>query len=507
MIAMYPSDAVFPVYCKKCWNSDNWEAVDYGRDYDFSRNFFEQIKDLFNSVPHPAIWQRNVTDSPYSNMVGESKNVYLSISVVMGSENVFYSWGIDKSFNIFDCHNMKESSDCYENIEGEKNYNSQNLFLSRNCMDSYFLVDCSNCSNCILSSNLRNKEFYIKNKSYSKEEYFKELEKYNLGSRSSRLAIQNEFNKLLKNTIYRFAHIIKSVDSTGNNLLNTKNCINSFEIYNTENSKYCYRVLNEKDVMDVTYSGKAELLYEHLTGALNDYNVKFSISAQDSVLNAEYTDTCVTSKNIFACAGLRSKSNVIFNKVYSDSDFENLREKIINHMNENPYIDKKGNTYRYGEFFPLELSPFGYNETIAQDFFPITESEIISYGYNYKIPDIKHHKISILNKDIPDNIKNVDKSILNEVLECAHKGECDHHCSKAFNLKKDELDFYKKHNIPIPDKCSNCRYYERFVKILPPKLWRRSCMKESCSNTFETSYAPDREEIVYCEKCYQNEVC
>jgi hypothetical protein len=35
-------------------------------------------------------------------------------------------------------------------------------------------------------------------------------------------------------------------------------------------------------------------------------------------------------------------------------------------------------TGEWGEFFPLALSPFGYNETVAQDYFPITESKAIS---------------------------------------------------------------------------------------------------------------------------------
>ncbi len=29
---------------------------------------------------------------------------------------------------------------------------------------------------------------------------------------------------------------------------------------------------------------------------------------------------------------------------------------------------------------------------------------------------------------------------------------------------------------------------------------------KQCPNEFETSYAPERPEIVYCEKCYQQEV-
>jgi hypothetical protein len=30
--------------------------------------------------------------------------------------------------------------------------------------------------------------------------------------------------------------------------------------------------------------------------------------------------------------------------------------------------------------------------------------------------------------------------------------------------------------------------------------------KEKCKVEFETSYAPERPEIIYCEKCYQREV-
>ncbi len=29
---------------------------------------------------------------------------------------------------------------------------------------------------------------------------------------------------------------------------------------------------------------------------------------------------------------------------------------------------------------------------------------------------------------------------------------------------------------------------------------------DSCPNEFQTAYAPDRTEIVYCEQCYQAEV-
>ena len=44
---------------------------------------------------------------------------------------------------------------------------------------------------------------------------------------------------------------------------------------------------------------------------------------------------------------------------------------------------------------------------------------------------------------------------------------------------------------------------KRIFLRLPRRLWHRKCMKEGCENEFETAYAPDRPEIVYCERCYQ----
>jgi len=507
IIAMYPKDAIFPVYCNKCWWSDKWDAEKYGREYNFSRPFFKQFKELYNVVPRLGLWQRSAINSPYSNMCGECKNVYLSVSVVLSSENIFYSKSVDKSSNIFDSFNIQESESLYENIECEKNYNCSYLKLSRSCVDSRFLIDCANCSDCILSSNLRNKQYYIRNKRYPKEEYLKELEKLNFGSRRTQELLINEFENICEKAIYRYANIIKSVYSSGNNLLNVKNCKECFDTCNSENIKYGYRCLNNmKDSMDIFFSSGSEMLYEYTTGSLNDYNVKFSYSAMNHVRDADYTESCVDSADIFGCVGIKNKKNVILNKVYKKEEYEKLREKIIKQMNEMPYIDQKNRIYKYGEFFPIEISSFAYNETVAQDFFPLSKEEILKRGYNWREPEEKKYNITIKGINIPDDIKDTDKKILEEVLGCIHEGKCNHQCTTAFHLTQDEFNFYKKHTIPIPNKCPNCRYYERFLKLLPPRLWHRKCMKEGCANEFETSYAPDRPEIVYCERCYQQAV-
>src|SRR3989338_3803113 len=51
IISVYTENASFPVYCVKCWWSDKWDPTSYGRDYDFSRSFFEQYKEFSDTVP------------------------------------------------------------------------------------------------------------------------------------------------------------------------------------------------------------------------------------------------------------------------------------------------------------------------------------------------------------------------------------------------------------------------------------------------------------------------
>ncbi len=356
-----------------------------------------------------------------------------------------------------------------------------------------------------MSYNLRNKQYCIRNKQYSKEEYFKELEKFNLKSRIERQKLLKEFEEIKVKAIYRFANITKCVDVTGNNMLNVKNSKNCFEFYDSEDCKDCYRAFGLKDCRDFNYGGNSELLYEYTTGSEKDYNVKFSCRANNSVRDADYTESCQNCNNIFACISLRNKENAIFNQSYSKEEFAKLREKIIKEMSSNPYFDKAGRKYEYGEFFPIEMSPWAYNETPAQEFFPLTKGEAEKNGYVWRDTEKRNFEITMSTDKIPDNIDDVSEAILKEVLSCAHSGKCSEQCTEAFRITDYELKFYKKHNIPLPIFCPNCRYYTRLAVMPGLKLYKRVCMK--CNKIeFETAYAPDRPEKIYCESCYNKEV-
>ena len=184
-------------------------------------------------------------------------------------------------------------------------------------------------------------------------------------------------------------------------------------------------------------------------------------------------------------------------------------------MNDMPYVDKKGSIYKYGEFFPYEFSPFGYNETVALDYFPKHKEEVVLTGFNWTDREERDYSISIASNDLPDDIKETSDSILNEVISCPNNGNQTTQCTSAYKIRQEDLNFYRQKGLPIPRYCPNCRHYERLKYKNPLRLWHRSCMccssghfhgNSPCSDEFETTYAPERPEKVYCEKCYQSEV-
>jgi hypothetical protein len=219
-----------------------------------------------------------------------------------------------------------------------------------------------------------------------------------------------------------------------------------------------------------------------------------------------YSDTCENCTNVFGCIGLRNKQYCILNKQYTKEEYEELVPKIVDQMNSMPYIDKAGKTYGFGEYFPSEISPFAYNETVAQEFFPLTKEDAITKKYDWFEQEAKNYKITKQANELPEDIKDVPDTITAEIIGCEHGGRCSDQCITAFKITSQELQFYKKMNLPLPRLCSNCRHYERMKQRNPLKIWHRKCMKPGCPNEFETSYAPERPEIVYCEQCYQQEV-
>ena len=189
-------------------------------------------------------------------------------------------------------------------------------------------------------------------------------------------------------------------------------------------------------------------------------------------------------------------------------------------MNDMPYVDAKGRVYKYGEFLPPEMSPFGFNATQGQEYFPLTKEAASAQGFNWQDKEKKSYGVTKQTTDLPDSIGQIGDTIVEEVIQCEHheKGlhpwDCDSNCATAFKITLEELAFYRKMNLPLPRCCFHCRHFERIAWRNKPTLYARTCMCEKtnhnhaakCPVEFETTYAPERKEIIYCEQCYQQEI-
>jgi hypothetical protein len=266
IISMYDDKVHFPVYCPECWWSDAWDPSEYNQEYDFSKNFLRQWQELFNKVPRQSLWKigKNL-NSEYSNYVKDVKNVYLSYSTLLGSEGVYFSSNIDNSKEIIDSYNIINSELLYQNIGSTKNYNCQYSYWSSSCIDSSFILDCINCQDCFGCVNLRNKNYCIWNKQFSREEYLIKIKNFNIGSYEFIQKFFTEFWDYSLKFPRKYGRLINCVNSNGDELLDSKNISYSFKGHDNHNIKYGYRITHAKDSMDVCHSW-AELAYEHSSG-------------------------------------------------------------------------------------------------------------------------------------------------------------------------------------------------------------------------------------------------
>lgn len=505
----FSPEAPVKIYDRDFWLSDGWDPLEYSRDIDWSRPFLEQIKELLYIVPIFSRAAVSIVNSDYSMNAGWLKNAFMT----------FNSDYVEDSGYIFSCVNVKNSFDCELAKNLELCYSCFNVntcyktFFSTGCEDCHDIIlcrDCFSCSNCFGCVNLKSKNYYIFNEPYSKEEYFKKLKFFNVNTYSGLIKEEEAAYNFWKKFPVKFAHVRQNLNSTGEYVFNSKNVKDSYRVYeNAEDCRYCQSITMgpEKGCYDHTAWGKgAEQIYEALQVGDGAYNIKFSIGCYTQTRDIEYSLFCPGGKNLFGCVSAHHKQYCILNKQYSKEEYEELVSKIKKHMEDMPYVDSKGRVYEYGEFFPPEFAPYSYGETLAQEYFPLNKEEALIKNFTWRDDKKRNYSIVTYSKNLPDSIVDVDESVANKVIECEHRGECSHACNGAFIITSDELHFLREMKIPLPRLCPHCRHYERIKFRNSFRLYHRKCMKLGCVNEFETSYAPERPEIVYCESCYNNEV-
>lgn len=475
IISMYSLDKPFKIYYNKDYEN-SFDAITKAKEINFDKSILEQFRELQLEVPrfHSAVLTDTMVNSEYVNGSHGTKDSYLSFSITE-SESVYYSEWVYYSKDCMDCYQVRHSEICYECIESSKMYKSFRCSYCIDCSDCLFCFNCENCSHCFGCVNQIGKKYMIFNQQFTKEEYEQEIAKHTF-SRSFIQETKKKFNELKIKSPHKYARVINIENSVWDSLINTKDCINCFGMEEAEDTRHCYFLNKVKSCMDVLFFGSnVERSYRTVSTGSDSQNIYFCLEVYGNTSNVYYCDSCTNVKNCFACVGLRNKEYCIFNKQYTREEYSLLIPKIIKKMESD---------WERWYFFPASYSPFGYNESYANEHFPLTKEEAIKKWFNWMD---KEYFI-----DVPKNFESDPEIVICETTK------------KPFRLVKQELDFYKKYWLPLPTKHPNQRHKERFEQVNPRKLRDRKCTK--CSKDIKTSYAPERPEIIYCESCYNKEV-
>lgn len=489
IISAYNPKSPYTVVSLDYYKSEDWDPRNFAMDYDFTVPFFDQfdilLKKVYKRALFPILSVGPNIDSDYVNFAGGCKNSYLVFNTAY-VENVMFTKGVTNAKDSMDLYYNDQVENCYECINVSK---SNGIKWGKNsvaCIDCILIDSCRNCQNCFGSVNLQNQTYCFFNQKLTREEYEMKIAEY-IGSHQKMEEAITLFMEHVKKYPKRATQNTNSIDCTGDYIFDSKNCKYCYETGLTEDSRYIFSARKTKDsIGSIGGIGATECL-ENMTP--NHTSRAIGTVACENSKNIEYSFVLNNCSDCIGCDGLKNAQYCILNKQYTKDEYEKVREHIIKEL-----TDKNIN----GLIIPKELSPFAYNETVGQDNKPLTKEEAILFGFRWEdnIQATKN-KETINSEKIPDSIIDVTNIITNEILMCEE-------CDRNYKITDQELLFYRRMILPIPHKCFFCRHKDRVSRRGSYNFIQSKCDK--CKKDILSSFPIEREEIVYCETCYQQEV-
>ena len=511
MISMYSQDKKLHIVEDKDWHDpDHFDFFSFGKHYDFAKPFFAQFHDLWKVVPLPHLQRAHSTfeNSEYCNAASSLKNCYLVINADF-IEDCMYGFATEETKYCVDFSFTNKSELCYEVVNLQNCYSCLFCHDCENCNGLWWSQDCVGCTDCFGCSGLRHQSHCLFNVKLSKEEYEREVAKRTCTSWASLQKTREECERFFLTQPRKFMKGTNNESVDGDNIYQSTDVHESFLIKKAEHCKFShflsYVTSGTSHAYDYSMFGvAAEYVYECTWCGLGVNNMKFCLWNYGAA-DLEYCIGCHYSKNLFGCIGLQHKQYCILNKQYTKNEYEEILPRIKQQMMNVPYKDMKGNEYRYGEFFPSELSPFDYNQSWARDFCPLTQEEAIRQSFGWHETKERPPRDAIHWNDLPDDIADVKDEHMVKPILCKAYDEnptkaMEHNCTQYFKIIPQELEFYRRMGLALPKYCHNSRHFHRLQHINPFHLWDRACAK--CQKNMKTSYAPNRPEIIYCEECY-----
>jgi hypothetical protein len=488
ILSVFSPDGPYRAIDQDEWWGDYWDGRAFGRQVKVNEDIFKQLNKLALSVPHIGLFNKNVENGYYSNYCLNTKNCYLVYGTTNSEDCQYCKFATDCK-DCIDCLTVLRSELCYQAVCCSDCYNCQYTTNCRNCRDCISCLDCQSCSSCLGCYGLTSKEFYVFNEFVGKarfNEYQAKLED------PSNQSIKRLNEKLLGNALNfprRANYILSCENCSGDSLYNCKDCHYCFDMSESEGSRYSAYMPKAIYSLDCSYGAPDGIQFS--------YNLCSSVGTMNSICTflCWYCDTvfycleCQSCKNCFGCVGLRNKEYCILNHQYTKDQYEKLLVQLVSKMQADQ---------TWGDYFPSWCSYFAYNETLAQEYFPLSKEEAISFGFSWRERPLSTSSLdqALERYLIPERISATQDSIVNQVMECSL-------CQRHYRVNASELKFYRKLRIPIQLECPDCRHLARLKRRNPPILWERDCAKTG--KKIWTSFNQGRNEIVYSNDAWEAE--
>ena len=454
------------------WWGDAWDGLDFGSSGEPEKPFFQQFAALQRKVPREGTSVVRAENCDYNSHTRDSKNCYLC-HLSIKAEGLLYSYWTVGARDVIEGFYTTDCELCARCSYVTNCYNCVHVLESANCHDCYFSAELRSCSNCLFCCNLSGKQYHIHNRPCSRDEFEAEKNKYLNGDRNSYLEACAVLDRMLLEQPRRAQHSLRSENVVGDHILNSKDVYHAFDVLNAERG------------FNVTNGGGSFIVHSYSVGFPESSHVYCSVTVRNSsqiffsanCWNSHqlwYCDNCVNCKDCFGCVGLKNRRFCAFNVQYSEAEYLEL----LTHWKRQMLTRGE-----WGHFFPVELSPYCYDESAAQDFFPLEREEILRWGWK-----CSPEKVTAAHESTT-----ASAAVSPDVMKCTS-------CSHSFRVVPAERELASRLGIPISEKCPDCRLTANLRRRSPYSLVERSCAK--CSIPVVTALREESARSVWCEKCF-----
>lgn len=288
--------------------------------------FIKEFQKLYTASPQISHWTRASENCDYGDIIVVSKNSYMCFWS-SNLEGCFYCYESRKNRFCTDCTFCEDCELCYECIDCVRCYNSNFLQDCKQCTDCWFCYHCIGSSDCFGCAGLQRKQYYIFNKQYSKEDYFKKIAEL---KKLPTEEIERQFMEVKLKTPCVFMHQMDNENCFGDYLLHSKNCYWCFDSYLCEDSMYIFNANLERGTKNCMDCGPVANTLERcydiaFCGYLFDCNHCYWC---DWLHNCEWCINVWEMNHCYGCVYLKHKEYLFLNKPISKAEYEKVTTRI-----------------------------------------------------------------------------------------------------------------------------------------------------------------------------------